>query len=186
MALPQSGDVNRILDMGTGWGPLATALKMRFPDAEIWGIDVGAPMVRWAHFRAVKLGLSVNYAQRLAEDTKFKDNTFDIVTSHIMHHEVTAEATKKIVAEAFRVLRPGGVFKPMDFVTVGNPDHKPPQSITAKAAMWQDHRYNNEVWTLQYRNSDLPGLMRAAGFVDVHASAKPPGINGEVYGYKPA
>ncbi len=172
MATPEDGNVNRILDMGTGFGYLASSLKVRFPDAEVWGIDVGGPQVRWAHNRCVKLGLDVNYAQRLAEDTKFPDGHFDIVTSYILHHEVTAAATKKIVAEAFRILRPGGVFRPIDFVTVGNPAYNPPKSLTQKAATWQDHRYNNEVWTLQWKmNSDLPQIMRDAGFAKVTAKA---------------
>ena len=34
--LPKGGDVKRVLDMGTGWGSLATALKFRFPEAEVW------------------------------------------------------------------------------------------------------------------------------------------------------
>ncbi|MCB2109299.1 MAG: hypothetical protein KDE14_16435, partial [Rhodobacteraceae bacterium] len=35
--LPKDGEVKRILDAGTGWGSLATAMKLRFPDAEVWG-----------------------------------------------------------------------------------------------------------------------------------------------------
>jgi ubiquinone/menaquinone biosynthesis C-methylase UbiE len=186
MPTPKTGDVRRILDMGTGWGSLAASLKERFPDAEVWGIDVGGPQVRWAHYRAVKLGLDVNYAQRLAEDTKFPNAHFDIVTSYILHHEVTAVATKKIVEEAFRVLRPGGVFKPMDFITTGNPDYKPPQQFTEKALRWRDHRYNNEVWTLQFRDLDLPGLLRSTGFVEVTAGDWPGTPFGTVVARKPA
>jgi ubiquinone/menaquinone biosynthesis C-methylase UbiE len=186
MPLPEDGEVHRILDMGTGWGSLATALKERFPDAEVWGIDVGGPMVRWAHYRAVKLGMDIHFAQRLAEETKFADNSFDIVTSYIMHHEVTGEASRKIVAEAFRVLRPGGVFKPIDFVTVGNPSYRAPETLTAKAGVWQDHRYNNEVWALEWKATDLPALMLSTGFVEVEAGAKPGGAFGEVIGIKPA
>ena len=186
MPIPKDGEVKRILDMGTGWGSLAASLKERFPDAEVWGIDVGGPQVRWAHHRAVKLGLDVNYAQRLAEDTKFPDGFFDIVTSYILHHEVTSSATKKIAKEAFRVLRPGGVYHPIDFVTAGNDDFKAPKSLMQKASVWQDHRYNNEVWSLQYRSTDFPQALRDAGFTSVTAKAKPGGAFGDLTGTKPA
>jgi SAM-dependent methyltransferase len=103
MPLPKDGKVRRILDMGCGVGQFTSALKERFPDAEVWGIDVGGPMVRYAHLRASKLGIGANFAQKLAEDTGFPDGHFDIVTSYIMHHEVTAQGTLAIIDEARRV-----------------------------------------------------------------------------------
>ena len=93
LPLPADGKVKRILDMGCGIGQYTAALKERFPDAEVWGVDVGAPMVRYAHMRAARLGIGANFAQKLAEDTGFPDNHFDIVTSYIMHHEVPAKGT---------------------------------------------------------------------------------------------
>ena len=75
---PADGEVHRILDMGCGSGLSTTAYKERFPDAEVWGIDVGGPMVRYAHHAAVKKNIDVHFAQRLAEDTKFPDGYFDI------------------------------------------------------------------------------------------------------------
>ena len=37
LPIPADGKVRRILDLGTGIGQLAMALKERFPDAEVWG-----------------------------------------------------------------------------------------------------------------------------------------------------
>ena len=150
LPLPEDGKVNRILDMGCGPGQLTVALKERFPDAEVWGIDVGGPMVRYAHMRASDLGSAANFAQRLAEETHFPDNHFDIVTSQIMHHEMPAEISRKIVAEAHRLTRSGGVYYPMDFISGGA--KAPARSMYAR---WWDHRWNNEVWTLDYHAMDF-------------------------------
>lgn len=185
MPLPSDGEVRRILDLGCGTGGLATALKERFPDAEVWGIDVGGPMVRWAHHRAVKMGVDVHFAQRLAEDSKFQDGSFDVVGSYIMFHEVSAQAAKQIVAEAYRILRPGGVFRPIDFVTRGNPAYKAPVTVAAKAGQWADHRYNNERWSLEYRNTDFPGLLRSVGF-EVAIGPQGPTAFQDVTARKPA
>jgi ubiquinone/menaquinone biosynthesis C-methylase UbiE len=160
--LPADGKVKRILDMGCGIGRLTMALKERFPEAEVWGIDAGGPMVRFGHMRAADLGVEVHFAQRLAEDTKFPDGHFDMIISYIMFHEVTAEAAKQIVAEAHRVLRPGGVFFPIDFATGSQ---RPPMTPSRAFSIWWDHRWNNEVWRLQYGNSDFAANLRAAGFV---------------------
>ena len=158
---PQDGKLNRILDIGCGIGQLTIALKERHPNIEVWGIDVAAPMIRYGQMRAVDLGVDVNFAQRLAEDTSFPDNHFDAVTSYILHHEVPAEASRKIVAEAFRVLRPGGVYFPIDFYT-GN--RRPPDTAYGNFQEWKDHRWNNEVWRIEYRQMDFAGALRTAGF----------------------
>jgi SAM-dependent methyltransferase len=163
ITLPADGQVRRILDLGCGTGQFTTSLKERFPNAEVWGIDVGAPMVRYAHYRAVHMNLDVHFAHRLAEDTRFPDGHFDIVTDHIMFHEVTGEAARQIVAEAKRVLRPGGVFHHLDVLTSGEPTPLP-SSIPGKAGTWVNHRHNIESWSLQYIATDFPGLLRETGF----------------------
>ena len=159
--IPKDGQVKRILDMGCATGRLTFAMKERFPEAEVWGIDVGGPMVRYAHLRGVDLGLDCHFAQRLAEDTRFPDNHFDLVVSYIMFHEVTADAAKQIVAEAHRVLRPGGVFFPVDFANGGQ---EPKMTAYRRFALWWDHRWNNEVWRGQFKDLDFAGEMRRVGF----------------------
>ena len=161
---PADGEVRRILDTGCGTGLGAMAFKERFPDAEVWGIDVGGPMVRKGHYEAVQRNLDVNFAQRLAEDTKFPDGYFDIVSDYLVFHEVSNPGAAKIVPEIYRILRPGGIFNHDDSGTLGNPNIPLSLTIEAKAWAWVDHRHNVESWILGYRHTDFPGLMRKAGF----------------------
>jgi SAM-dependent methyltransferase len=172
--LPADGEVRRILEIGCSSGMTTNAYKERFPDAEVWGIDVGGPMVRYAHWRAIKMGLAVNYAQRLAEETRFPDNHFDLVTDYLLFHEVTVDAAEKIIAEMFRVMRPGGVWKHNDIVTEGNPKARPVKTVFGKAAAWNTHRHNYEPWWIDRINSDFPGMLRRAGFaVDLDGPRDP-------------
>ncbi len=160
LPIPADGKVRRILDVGTGIGQFAMALKERFPDAEVWGIDAGGPMVRYAHLRAVERGLDVNFAQRLGESSGFPDNYFDLVTSYIIFHEMSPEGTAANVKEAFRITRPGGIYYPLDFKLT----NAPKRSAYGHYRLWWDHRWNNEVWSLKFRETGLPQLIRAAGF----------------------
>lgn len=162
MATPKDGKVMRILDMGCGTGQLTAALKERFPDAEVWGVDIGGPMVRYAHMRCVDLEIGANFRQGLAEETGFEDGYFDIVTSYILHHEVTAEKTKEIIDEAYRVLRPGGVYFPVDFQTGAGRGRR--DNAYGNYTRWRDHRWNEEVWRLEYASVDFNGEMRKTGF----------------------
>ncbi len=118
--VPEDGKVTRILDMGCGLGQFSVALKERFPDAEVWGVEVGGPMIRYGRMRAVDQGVDVNFVQGLAEETDFPDNHFDIVASYILHHEIPAETSRAVFAEAHRVLRPGRLYFPIDFFTGGS------------------------------------------------------------------
>ena len=172
LPIPEDGKVKRILDMGCGVGQMTVALKERFPDAEVWGIDVGGPMVRYAHMRDRRLGVGVNFAQRLAEDTKFPDNHFDIVVSYIIHHELPAEKTRAVIAEAQRITRPGGVYYPLDFNNGGVKSPARPMY-----GRWMDHRWNNEVWSLEYHSLDFTAEIAKRGFTMVkNAKAALPGF----------
>ncbi len=167
MPLPEDGKVKRILVQGCGPGQLTVALKERFPEAEVWGIDVGGPLVRYAHMRAVELGVDVNFAQRLAEDTKFPDEHFDIVTSFIIHHELPADKTRDVFREAYRVTRKGGYFYPIDFRT-----RAPKQRAYAQYRTWWDHRWNVEVWSREFRSLNMEAELENAGFT-LNKDAKP-------------
>lgn len=184
MATPKDGKVLRILDMGCGTGQLTAALKERFPDAEVWGVDIGGPMVRYAHMRCVDLGIEANFRQALAEETQFEDGYFDIVTSYILHHEVPAEKTKEIINEAYRVLRPGGVYFPVDFQTGAGRGRR--DNAYGNFTRWRDHRWNEEVWRLEYATVDFNGEMRKTGFEVVDEGPPAWRSRYNVLGTKPA
>lgn len=158
---PEDGKVLRILELGCGCGQLSVAAKERFPEAEVWGIDVGGPMVRYAHMRAVDLGVDVNFAQRLGEDTKFPDGHFDIVFSHLYFHELTKEASEQTIAEIHRILRPGGKFFPID---LWSREQRPGRRAYAKYNYWFNYRWNGEVWFMEYADLDFTGTMEKVGF----------------------
>jgi SAM-dependent methyltransferase len=98
----------RILDMGCAIGNSTLEWKRTFPKAEVHGIDVGAPVLRYAHSRAEALGVPVHFSQQNAECTDFEAGSFDLVVSHIMLHETSKSALTNIMRECHRLLKPGG------------------------------------------------------------------------------
>jgi predicted O-methyltransferase YrrM len=170
--LPTDGKVDRVLDLGTSLGQLATSMKARFPEAEVHGIDVAAPMLRYAHLKAVGMGSEVHFSQQLAEDLKFPDNHFDVVTAFILFHEVRGEQAKQILREVSRVLRPGGIFHPVDFYTAGSP---PKTAYQQWGAFW-NHRWNHEDWMMEYAALDFAGEMTKAG-MKVQRGTVPAGLS---------
>lgn len=158
-ALPADGKVRRILDIGCSCGQYTTELKKRFPDAEVIGIDIGAPMVRYAHWRAIQQNLDVHFAQMPSEDLEFPDRHFDLVGCHILFHEIPREVIQRTLAEVHRVLRPGGTFVLWDFATatLENPGYGGFVGL-------MDASDNGEPYAHNYVHCGVEKLMETAGF----------------------
>ncbi len=99
----------RILDMGCAIGNSTLVWARAFPDAEVHGIDVGAPVLRYAHARAQALGVPVHFSQQNAEHTDFAAGSFDLVVSHIVLHETSKSALVNVLRESHRLLQEGGL-----------------------------------------------------------------------------
>jgi ubiquinone/menaquinone biosynthesis C-methylase UbiE len=169
--VPADGKVRRCLDMGTSVGQSALMLKDRFTDAEVWGIDVGGPMVRYAHLRAVDLGVDIKFSQRLAEDTHFPTGHFDIATAFLLFHEVDIQAAKSIIKEIYRVLRPGGVFLSTEGSFLLS---RPKRNAYSRWRLWWNDQWCSEVHYLPYTTFDYEGAFRKEGF-DIGVAESPRG-----------
>ena len=154
---PEDGRVTRILDLACSIGQSTTALKSRFPQAEVWGIDHSAPMLRCAHRRAVMLDTEVNFSQRLAEDPAFPDDHFDVVFAFILFHEIPVSVIHQTLSEVARMLRPGGLFAASDFLASANMD--------ALQIYHRDFdaRHNGEPYSQDFCDLDFAAVLGVAG-----------------------
>ena len=181
-ALPRR-DYQRILDVGASSGHFTLALAETFPAAEITGIDFSPSMLQHARRTANERGLAWKLFVRAGEDTKFSDGTFDAVVSYNLLHEVPPRIIKALMAEAFRVLAPGGDMLMADVPRYGDID---------KLASWRYDivaRFGGEPHWRASATADLAAMAREAGFVDVQARGLGLGPNGHPYvvgGRKPA
>ena len=114
--------IKRILDIGCTVGASTVALKEFFPEAEVWGIDVSAPCLRYAHARAEHLNVAVHFSQENAEKTSFADGYFDLVTSAAMLHETSKKATENIIKESRRLLKHKGIMVHQEIQPYKNED----------------------------------------------------------------
>jgi SAM-dependent methyltransferase len=148
----------RVLDMATQGGANLLGYPKAFSGCEAYGIDVAAPGLRYGHAKAEFEGVPVHFSQQNAEKTNFEDGYFDLVVSSFFLHEVPLEATKRILAEAYRLLAPGGVLAFMEL-----PPHKSCDPFLNFTFDW-DTRYNNEPFYAKYRSQDPTELVVEAGF----------------------
>jgi len=148
----------RILDIGCTAGANTAPYLEVFPDAEVHGIDVGAPMLRYGHALAEATGKPIHFHQQDAEHPKFPDGHFDLITSSFFFHEVSVPATHRILKGCYRMLKPGGLMIHMEL---------PPASHATEYQNFYydwDAFYNNEPHYEAFRNLDFIKTLTKAGF----------------------
>lgn len=141
--LPESG-VGRALDIGTGTGRLLELLAPRVTAAV--GVDASRAMLALARSRLARADLS-HCSVRLADMYRLPlaDAAFDLVVLHmVLHH---AEDPGAALAEAARVLRPGGRLVVIDLAP-----HNNEECLHRLAHRWPG-----------FHEEQMRGLLRAAG-----------------------
>jgi ubiquinone/menaquinone biosynthesis C-methylase UbiE len=151
----------RILDMGCGIGQKTLPLVEAFPEAEVIGIDLSAPMLMYAHKRAEARGKRVIFSQQNAEQTSFSEESFDLVCSTLLLHELPESAIRRVIAESYRLLKPGGICAHLDL-----PPYREQSPYNAFLMDW-DTAHNNEPYWGAFHRMDLPALYREVGFRSV-------------------
>jgi SAM-dependent methyltransferase len=159
VAMPE-GPHCRILDLGCGTGRSTLALKRRFPDAQVHGIDLSGPCLMLAQALAEEEGLELFWSQQDAERTDFDIGSFDLIHSTFLLHEMPVKSIERVVEEASRLLRPGGWFAHLDF-------YSPPGGVWGRFIHYGHARRNNEVFMRSFCESAFVELQRHHGFTDV-------------------
>jgi ubiquinone/menaquinone biosynthesis C-methylase UbiE len=148
----------RLLDMGCAVGHSTLPYVDAYPDADVYAIDVGAPMLRYAHARAESLGKRVHFSQQSAEATTFPDKHFDLIVSHILLHEVSRQAQRNIFRESRRLLARGGVMVHAEYASFEGLD-----LFTQYLLDWDTRRNNEPCWG-PMRDANLRQMAIEAGF----------------------
>lgn len=104
----------RVLDLATGSGDLAIAIRKACPEAQITGADFCLPMLEEAHKKHVP-----DLVQADGLELPFADHTFDVVTVAFGLRNMAS--WPNALLENARVLRPGGRLFVLDFSMPTNP-----------------------------------------------------------------
>lgn len=121
------GDISgkKILDMGCGLGEAAVYFAMK--GANVTASDLSSGMVEMAKSVGRRFGVTLHGHVSSADQTGLPDNSFDIVyAGNILHHA----DIPKVLDEAKRILKPGGVFVSWDPLI-----HNPAINVYRKLAM---------------------------------------------------
>jgi arsenite methyltransferase len=155
-ALAELHEGETVLDLGSGGGidVLLSAQRVG-PTGKAYGLDMTDEMLALANENRRKAGATnVEFLRGEIEQIPLPDNTVDVVISNCV---INLSADKgQVLAEAFRVLKPGGRFAVSDVIVRGGV----PEAV----------RRNMELWigcvAGALEEQDFLALLRHAGFED--------------------
>ncbi|MEV4128372.1 class I SAM-dependent methyltransferase [Nocardia sp. NPDC049707] len=142
----------RVLEIGCGTGNLTIRAKRAQPAAEVIGSDPDPLALARAERKAHGLN-GIRFERAYAQELPFPDQEFDRVLSSMMLHHLETDIKTAALAEALRVLRPGGSLHIVDVGGAVTPD----DGLMARLLLHNDHARDN-------LGDGIPQLLRKVGF----------------------
>jgi ubiquinone/menaquinone biosynthesis C-methylase UbiE len=146
---------HRLLDIGCGTGTFAIAIKRRYPDVQVVGLDPDPKALTRAHLKAERAGLSLQLDRGYAEALPYANGSFDRVFSTLTLHHLPISAKRNALREAHRVLKSGGSLHVLDMA--GATPHE-----RRRLPCWLHSRLHPK----DNASTLILGLMSDAGFSD--------------------
>ncbi len=164
-----------VLDLGSGGGiDVLLSAKRVGPTGRAYGLDMTDEMLDLARANAREAGgTNVEFLKGQIEAIPLPDNSVDVIISNCV---INLSADKDaVLAEAFRVLKPGGRFAVADIVVQGKPL---PEAIQHMLALWAgciagaltEDEYRSKLSAAGFSDIDLEAL-KVFGLDDVPAEA---------------
>ncbi|CAG0983704.1 putative fatty acid methyltransferase [Anaerolineales bacterium] len=111
----------RLLDIGCGWGGLAIASAQAY-GVRVQGVTLSKPQFEYGVEQATRQGLSDRVRIEMRDYRDLENESFDKIVSVGMFEHVGRSHLPEYFSQAYRLLRPGGLFLNHGISRRGQPD----------------------------------------------------------------
>jgi len=146
----------RLLDVACGTGRTIQQLATTHPSIRYHGVDLSPYYVRQARKRLARVA-EVTLAVENAERLPYADAAFDVATSVYLFHELPRNARRNVIAEMYRVVRPGGLVVIEDSAQLA-------ESPDLADALYNFPAEFHEPFYRDYLEDDLAEILGETGF----------------------
>jgi arsenite methyltransferase len=182
-ALAELHEGEVVLDLGSGGGiDVLLSAKRVGPTGKAYGLDMTDEMLALAGENQRKAGVeNVEFLKGDIEDIPLPDASVDVIISNCV---INLSADKrKVIAEAFRVLKPGGRFAVSDVVIRGDI----PADVRSSMELWvgcvagalTEQEFHSFLWETGFEKIDIEPT-RVYEFEDAKAFLTGAGLDTEV------
>ena len=163
-----------VLDLGSGAGlDVLLSAKRVGPGGHAYGVDMTDEMLALANANREKADIhNATFLKGTIENVPLPDASVDVVISNCVIN--LAEDKGAVIKEAFRVLRPGGLFAVADMVELDPLDERLKKQLDSWAGC-----ISGTIPIDQYRAALLDAGFTTPDF-NVHATQSIPGMAGQV------
>lgn len=148
----------QLLDLACGTGRFSSQILRAFPKLALSGIDLSPNYVDAAR-RAVRAWSQADIMEGAGEALPLEDDTFDVIISVYLFHELPMKIREAVIGEAARVLKPGGLFIVADSLQFGD-------AVGLDPFLEYFPEGFHEPYYKQYLGWDFAPVMEGAGFTD--------------------
>lgn len=178
------GNPAEVIDLATGTGDVALALRKRLPEARITGLDLSDGMLVYARRKADQAAANINFIQGDCLATGLPDNSVDLIT--IAYGVRNFQDLEAGYREMARILRPGGRLCVLELAQPANPIMRAGyRAYTSTLVPMVGRLLSKDARAYSYlpesiaavpQRSRMTALMEQAGLADANFKSLFPGV----------
>lgn len=159
---------SKLLEIGCGPGRVLRHLAKHIKEVEAIGIDINKAAIDYA---SVKHGEIAKFKRMNGTELECPENSFDNVIMTGVIGGVEPEEREKLMAEAFRVVRPGGSVGVAEFKFNDAPEalhkYEEAEKITNEKGTRVIRRGNNELFVKHFTEDELIKLFEKTKLISI-------------------
>ena len=156
------GEGLNFLELGSGTGALTQFVAQAFPKANITCVDLSPYYLQTARKKLQKFK-RINFMKARAEELPFKNDSFDVIFSCYLFHEIPPLIRKEIMAESIRVAKPKALIGMVDSLQKGD-------DFDFEWALDQFPKDFHEPFYKSYVENSMEDLFKETGLANIEKS----------------